>query len=170
MRLRVGDLHRPERRKWYTRSRREKRKKMHRCALVAKQNRAELTLWGNVKCTRRNGTCSRDEETKKKVTWRSCVHVFFPFFFSFFFLNHNFYFPAQLVGGFTLSDLLDKPWSQVSSLLPPRTCSIFIAHRVQHSHCSSTFIECCKLMFSRFPLINSLCKKKSLRVCARGEN
>ena len=31
---------------------------------------------------------------------------------SFFFLNHHGYFPAQLVGGFTLSDLLDKPWSQ----------------------------------------------------------
>ena len=37
-----------------------------------------------------------------------------------FFLDH-FYFPAQLIGGFTLSDLLDKPWSQVSSLLPPGT-------------------------------------------------
>ena len=31
--------------------------------------------------------------------------------------------------------LLDKPWSQVSSLLPPRFLpSIFIAHRVQRSH------------------------------------
>ena len=34
---------------------------------------------------------------------------------------HHFYIQAQLVGGFTLSDLLDKPWSQVSSL-PPGTC------------------------------------------------
>ena len=34
--------------------------------------------------------------------------------------------------------LLDKPWSQESSLLPPRFFpSIFIAHRVQQSHCSS---------------------------------
>ena len=48
--------------------------------------------------------------------------------------------------------------------------SIFIAHRVQHSHCSSIFIECCWLTLSRFPLINFLCKKKSLRVCALGEN
>ena len=40
----------------------------------------------------------------------------------FFFFNHQFHFPAQLVGGFTLSELLDKPWSQVSSLLPPGTC------------------------------------------------
>ena len=37
---------------------------------------------------------------------------------------------------------------------PPRDVpSIFIAHRVQHSHCSSIFIECCKLTLSRFPLI-----------------
>ena len=49
----------------------------------------------------------------------------FLFFFLFFF-NHHFYFPAQLVGGFTLSDLLDKPWSQVSSLLPPGTCLQFL--------------------------------------------
>ena len=40
-------------------------------------------------------------------------------------LNHHFYFPAQLVGGFTLSDLLYKPWSQVSSLLLPGTCLHF---------------------------------------------
>ena len=33
----------------------------------------------------------------------------------------------------------------VSGLLPsPRYVpSVFIAHRVQHSHCSSTFIDCC---------------------------
>ena len=36
--------------------------------------------------------------------------------------------------------LLDKPWTQVSSLLPPRFLpSFFIAHRVQQSHCSSNF-------------------------------
>ena len=35
---------------------------------------------------------------------------------------------------------MDKPWSQVSFLLPPRFLpSIFIAHRVQQSHCSSIF-------------------------------
>ena len=48
--------------------------------------------------------------------------VFFCFFF-----NHHFYFPAQLVGGFTLNDLLDKPWSQVSSNLPPGTCLQFLS-------------------------------------------
>ena len=31
--------------------------------------------------------------------------------------NHHFYFPAQLVGGFTLSDLLDKPWCEVTEYL-----------------------------------------------------
>ena len=34
---------------------------------------------------------------------------------------HHLYFPVQLAGDFTLSDLRDKPWSQVSSL-PPGTC------------------------------------------------
>ena len=35
---------------------------------------------------------------------------------------------------------LDKPWSQLSSLLPPRSLPlVFIAHRVQQSHCSSIF-------------------------------
>ena len=37
------------------------------------------------------------------------------------------YFPAQLVGSFTLSDRLDKPWSQVSSLLIPGTCLQFLS-------------------------------------------
>ena len=38
---------------------------------------------------------------------------------------------------------------------PPRYVpSIFIAHRVQHSHCQSVFIECCQLTLSRFPLTN----------------
>ena len=44
--------------------------------------------------------------------------------FIFYYYDH-FYFPAQLVGGFTLSNLLDKPWAQVSSLLPPGACLHF---------------------------------------------
>ena len=48
-----------------------------------------------------------------------------PFDF-FFYFYHHFHSPAQLVG-FTLSDLLDKPWSQVSSLLPPGTCLQFLS-------------------------------------------
>ena len=47
------------------------------------------------------------------------TRILFLFFFS---SNHHFYFPAYLVGGFTLSDLLGKPWPQVSYLLPPSTC------------------------------------------------
>ena len=52
------------------------------------------------------------DEREKGVAIISFCFIFF----------HRFYFPAQRVGGFTLSDLLDKPWSQVSSLSPPGTC------------------------------------------------
>ena len=50
-------------------------------------------------------------------------------------------FPHQVFFFHTFTfQLLDKPWSQLSSLLPPRFLpSIFIAHRVQQSHCSSNF-------------------------------
>ena len=37
------------------------------------------------------------------------------------FCSDQFNFSAQLIGGFTLSDLLDKPWPQGSPLLPPCT-------------------------------------------------
>ena len=47
------------------------------------------------------------------------IVYFILFYFILFYFDHYVYFPAQLVGGFTLSDLLDKPWSQVSSLPPP---------------------------------------------------
>ena len=40
----------------------------------------------------------------------------------------------SFVRDFTLSDLLDKSWSQVSSLLPPGTCITFVLHRAQYSH------------------------------------
>ena len=62
--------------------------------------------------------------------------------FSYFIFDHYFYSPAQLTRGFPLSDLLHKPWSQVSSLLPAGTCiHISIAHRVQHSHFSSIYVR-----------------------------
>ena len=41
-----------------------------------------------------------------------CIAVFCFFY-------HHFYFPAQLAGAVTLSDLLDKQWSLVSSFHPP---------------------------------------------------
>ena len=56
---------------------------------------------------------------------------------------------------------------------PPVRAFVFIAHtnRVKHSQCSSIFIECCLLTLSSFPLRNRFqWKKKSLRVCALGEN
>lgn len=43
-------------------------------------------------------------DTRGRVAVSFFVHVF----------DHYFYFPAELVGGFTLSGLVDKPWSQVS--------------------------------------------------------
>ena len=62
---------------------------------------------------------------------------------------------------FTLSDLLNKPWSQVSSLPPPPVGAlIFIAHGIffQHFHCSSIFFE--HFACSRaFPLINFHARK-----------
>ena len=58
-----------------------------------------------------------------------------------------------LVGGLAITDLQDKPWSQVSSLLPPQFVAVFFAHRVQRSHCSSVLIGSCSLTLSRFPLI-----------------
>ena len=53
--------------------------------------------------------------------------------------NYHFYFPAVLVRGFTVSDVLDQPWSQVSSLPPPVLAFIFIAHRLQSSHFSFVY-------------------------------
>ena len=50
-------------------------------------------------------------------------------------------FPSSFFSLYTSTfQLLDKPWSQVSSLLPPGSwLQFFIAHRVQQSHCSSIF-------------------------------
>ena len=61
-------------------------------------------------------------------------------FFFFALCNDQFYFPAQFVRGFTLKDLLDKVMVKVmvSGVLPfhpPVRVFIFIARRVQHSHC-----------------------------------
>ena len=47
------------------------------------------------------------------------------YYFSFFFFIRRFYFPAQLIGGSTYRSLLDRLWSQVSSLLFPGTCLRF---------------------------------------------
>ena len=55
---------------------------------------------------------------------------------------------------FTLSDLLVKPWSQVSPLLPPGHVPSFLSRigfRIPTARRFSS--NCCYLMFSRFPLI-----------------
>ena len=70
-------------------------------------------------------------------------------------VSHRFYSPAQPAQGFTRNDLLDKPWSQVSSLLPPGTCIRF--NRALGSAFppfsflrSSTFMVFSKFTISRF--------------------
>ena len=73
--------------------------------------------------------------------------------FTFFLIDHHVYFPAQIVGGFTLSGLLlDKPWSQLSSFPPPGTLLHFLSRIGFSTHCSSIFIK--RSFISRFPLIN----------------
>ena len=68
----------------------------------------------------------------------------------FFFFAH-FYFPGSG----------QKPWSQVSFLLPPGSCLQFLS-RIGFSSPTARrfFIECCKLTLSRFPQVN-LCTRKS---------
>ena len=83
-----------------------------------------------------------------------------------YFFYHHFLFPAQLVGGFSFSDLLDKPWSQVSCLSPPGT-SLELLSRVGFSiptarRFSSDVANPRSL--SRFPRINFYARKKSLLV------
>ena len=73
---------------------------------------------------------SVDKDTKSMLlalcTTMHAILASFFFSFFFFFFFHHFYFPTQLVGGFTLSDLMYKPWSQVSPNPPgPGTCLHF---------------------------------------------
>ena len=61
-------------------------------------------------------------------------------------------FPALLLGIFTLSGFLDKPWSPVSSLLSPGTCLHFLPRRVRHPHQGSVFpprVDCHYVTLSR---------------------
>ena len=61
--------------------------------------------------------------------------------------------------------LLDKPWSQVSSLLPPGSClQILIAHRVQQSHCSSIFYRVLLTHALALSASQFVHKKKSQRI------
>ena len=61
--------------------------------------------------------------------------------------------------------LLDKPWSQVSSIPSPRFLpSIFIAYRVQQSHCSSIFHRVLLTRALALPASQLVHRKKSLRI------
>ena len=48
-----------------------------------------------------------------------CAHANMHLVVFVYFFNHRVYFPAKLVGSFTLNELLDEPWSLVSTLSPP---------------------------------------------------
>ena len=50
--------------------------------------------------------------------------------------------------------LLDKPWSQVSSLPPPCKCIHFYHTEFNIPIERRTFIDLCELALSRFPLVN----------------
>lgn len=62
----------------------------------------------------------------------------------------NFTLAVQLVGGFNLGGLLDKPVSKVSFVLPPATFLHFVANETQHYHRSSIYNGFCQLALLRF--------------------
>ena len=91
--------------------------------------------------------------TRALSVLRGFTGTLFFFFFSFFF-SHTFTF-----------QLLDKPWSQLSSLLPPGSClQFFIAHRVQQSHCSSIFHQVLLTHALALSARQFVHKKKSQRI------
>ena len=83
---------------------------------------------------------------------------------------HHFFFPAQLVGVFTFSDLLDKRWSQVSSLLAPGTCIQFLSRIGFRIPTASRFSSNVRSRSRAFRYSFCYARKKSLWVCALGEN
>ena len=80
--------------------------------------------------------------------------------FFFFFFQHT-----------STFQLLDKPWSQVPTLLLPGSCLKFLA-RIGFSNPTARrlFIECYQLTLSRFPQVNLSTRKSPnefIRVCTR---
>ena len=111
----------------------------------------------------------------------SCINaltiylVYILYIYIYFFFDHDLNFPAQLVGGLTLSDLLDKPWSQVSSFLPPvHMPSIFLSRTgftIPNARRFSSNVANSRSRAFRYRIHDHfLCRKKSLSVCALGEN
>ena len=83
-------------------------------------------------------------------------------FLFFYFFQHRFYFPALLEGVFYPQQASGQAVARGVHPSPPRYVPLlFAAHRVQHPHCSSIFIECSKLTLSRFLLVNFLFARKS---------
>ena len=81
------------------------------------------------------------------------IHSFFcSFFYLFIYFLDHFYFPAS--GQAVVSGVVPSP--------PRYVPSVFIAHRVRHSHCSSTFIE--YVANSRFHAFfrESICAQENL--------
>ena len=82
----------------------------------------------------------------------------------FFFFSHTFNFQS-----------LDKPWSQVSSLLPPGSCLQFLSRiGISNPTARRFFIQCCLLTLSRFPQVNLCTRRKNshefIRVCTWGDS
>ena len=96
------------------------------------------------------------KKTKVYPDERSSVHSLG--FFTYFFLSslllssstRRRFYPQRSSGQAVVTGVVPSPRYVPSN---------FIAHRVQHSHCSSIFIECCYLTLSRFPPINFYARK-----------
>ena len=72
------------------------------------------------------GARTRVINLKTLYRYGSLTGSTYQFFFSSIFFHHPFYSAAQLIELLPSNDLLDKPWSHVSSLLPlPGTCIHF---------------------------------------------
>ena len=102
-------------------------------------------------------------------TWYSgTYHLFVVLLHVIFFLLHT-----RLLSSF----FLDKPWSQIGVVpsTPRFLPSIFIAHRVQQSHCSSIFHRVLPThVLALFPQVNLSCTRKNthefIRACTRGDS
>ena len=99
-------------------------------------------------------TSSARPKILNEFTMQIIRHAAYPPHLLFCFFSHT-----------TPFQLLDKPWSQVSFLLPPRFLpSDFIARRVQQSHCSSIFHRVLLTPALAFSASQFVRKKKSPRI------
>ena len=84
----------------------------------------------------------------------------FSFIFLFFLFSHT-----------STSQLQDKPWSQVSSILPPGSFLYFLSRIGFSNPTARRFsIECCSLTLLRFPQVNLYARQSPhefIRVCTR---